>query len=142
MSVRFDEGVTRRLTSYLSRHPGATRSSVTARYVDEGLRMDEHPGVLFRDGPSGRRAIVAGGPDVWEVVRDIRAVRRAEPDVSDADLLAMVENNTGVSRRMMQAAQNYWSAYPAEVDALLADAERAERDHAAAAEKARSLLRP
>jgi len=30
--------------------------------------MASHPGITFRDGPAGRRAGVAGGPDVWEVV--------------------------------------------------------------------------
>ena len=35
-------------------------------YVDEGTRMDEHPGIVFRGGPTGPRAALAGGPDVWE----------------------------------------------------------------------------
>jgi hypothetical protein len=39
------------------------------RYIDEGMRLDRHPGIVFRDGPAGRRPVVAGGPDVWEVVR-------------------------------------------------------------------------
>jgi hypothetical protein len=30
--------------------------------------MEEHPGIAFRDGPSGRRAALAGGPDVWEAI--------------------------------------------------------------------------
>lgn len=33
------------------------------------MRLEHHPGIPFRDGASGRRAIVVGGPDVWEVVR-------------------------------------------------------------------------
>lgn len=27
--------------------------------------MDEHPGIVFRSGPAGRRAGLAGGPDIW-----------------------------------------------------------------------------
>ncbi len=30
--------------------------------------MAEHPGVVFRDGPTGRRAGLAAGPDVWEII--------------------------------------------------------------------------
>ena len=60
-SIRFDEPVIDRLSSYVARHPGLTRSAVAARYVDEGLRMEEHPGILFREGPTGRRATVVGG---------------------------------------------------------------------------------
>ena len=38
--------------------------------------MDEHPGVVFRSGPAGRRPGLIGGPDVWEVV----AVHRSFDD--------------------------------------------------------------
>ena len=65
-SIRFDPVVEDRLVTYAALHPGASASSVAARLVDEGLRMDEHPGVMFRDGPTGRRAVLVGGPDVWE----------------------------------------------------------------------------
>src|SRR5919106_250656 len=92
-SVRFDESVVARLASYVSRHPGLTASSVAARLVDEGLRMEEHPGVMFRDGPMGRRATLVGGPDVWEVIRALRSARTAEPDLAAVpqrpDLMAL-----------------------------------------------------
>jgi hypothetical protein len=139
-SIRFDEPVTDRLSSYVARHPGVTRSAAAARYVDEGLRMDEHPGILFRDGPAGRRATVVGGPDVWEIVRAVKAARSAEPGLSDPDLLAMLEQNTGVPRRMISTALGYWGAYPDEVNALVEYAERAETEHVAAAERAAALL--
>jgi hypothetical protein len=122
--------VTERLGAYVARHPGVTRSAAAARYVDEGLRMDEHPGILFRDGPGGRRATVVGGPDVWEVVRDVKAARAAEPDLIDTELTAMLEDNTGVPGHMIRTALAYWSAYPDEVDALVASASRAEADEA------------
>lgn len=35
--------------------------------------MEDHPGVIFRDGPAGRRAGLVGGPDVWEVIAAIQA---------------------------------------------------------------------
>src|SRR3954469_584466 len=40
--------------------------TLAQRYVEEGLRMDEHPLVRFVDGPAGRRARLVGtGMDVW-----------------------------------------------------------------------------
>jgi hypothetical protein len=27
--------------------------------------------VIYRDGPTGRRAGLAGGPDIWEIVRAV-----------------------------------------------------------------------
>lgn len=139
-SIRFDQPVTDRLSSYVARHPGLTRSAVAARYVDEGLRMDEHPGILFREGPTGRRATVVGGPDVWEIIRAVKAARAAEPNLPDDDLLILLEDNTGVPRRMARTALGYWGAYPEEVDALVTYADRAEEEHAAAADRAASLL--
>ena len=141
-SVRFDEPVTERLASYVARHPGLTRSAVAARYVDEGLRMDEHPGILFRDGPAGRRATVVGGPDVWEIVREVQAARAAEPELAEAELLVMLEEGTGVPPRMIRTALDYWAAYPDEVEALIDYAEQAEAEQAVAAARAATLLAP
>jgi hypothetical protein len=115
---------------------------VAARYVDEGLRMDEHPGILFREGPTGRRATVVGGPDVWEIVRAVKAARAAEPTLSDGELLALLEENTGVPRRMLHVALDYWGGYPDEVEALVDYAEHADAEQAAAADRAAALLNP
>src|SRR5438309_3201929 len=118
-SVRFDDSVVERLASYVSRHPGLTASSVAARLVDEGLRMEEHPGVIFRDGPMGRRATLVGGPDVWEVIRALRSARSAEPALAEPELLDLVGDNTGLSLRLLRVAVDYWAAYPNDVDALV-----------------------
>ena len=139
-SVRFDDSVVERLASYVSRHPGLTASSVAARLVDEGLRMDEHPGVMFRDGPMGRRATLVGGPDVWEVIRVLRSARSAEPALAEPDLLDLVADNTGVALRLLRVAVDYWAAYPDEVDALVDHTARTDDAHRAAAERARGLL--
>jgi hypothetical protein len=139
-SIRFDPGVNDRLASYVNRHPGWTRSSAAARLVDEGLRMEEHPGVVFRDGPAGRRACLIGGPDVWEVVRSVKSSRAAEPDLSRVDLVKLVEDNTGVPGRLVSVALTYWAAYPEEIDALVAHAERLEDQALRAARKTAKLL--
>ena len=139
-SIRFDDSVVERLASYVSRHPGLTASSVAARLVDEGLRMDEHPGVMFRDGPMGRRATLVGGPDVWEVIRALRSARSAEPDLAEPELLDLVADNTGVAVRLLRVAVDYWAAYPDEVDALVDHTARTDDAHRAAAERARGLL--
>jgi hypothetical protein len=52
--------------------PGETRSQLALRLIDEGLRMDAHPGIVFRPGPAGRRPGLMAGPDVWEVARVLR----------------------------------------------------------------------
>src|SRR5665213_3000505 len=72
ISVRFPDEVARRLR----RRGGGTgeaTSGLVVRLVDDGIRMAEHPGVVFRDGPTGRRAGLAAGPDVWEVISALRS---------------------------------------------------------------------
>src|ERR1700690_2619 len=93
--VRFDPSVADRLASFVAANPGMSLSSAANRLVDEALRMAEHPGVVFRPGPTGRRAALAGGPDVWEVVRAVRSARAAEPELADDGLLGLVAGNTG-----------------------------------------------
>lgn len=64
LSIRFDAALLDRLRRRAARFPGATPSGLAQRLVDEGLRQAEFPGVVFKDGPSGRRAAPALGPDV------------------------------------------------------------------------------
>ena len=46
--------------------------------------MADHPGVVFKDGPSGRRAALAYGPDIWEIVKFLREVDERGPAALDA----------------------------------------------------------
>jgi hypothetical protein len=62
---------------------GVSQTGLAERYLEESIRVAEHPGIAFRPGPAGRRAVVVGGPDVWEIVetflaegRDVRAASR------------------------------------------------------------------
>ena len=71
-----DEAVLSRLEK-LSKREGQPRSRVAEQLIDEGIRMREFPGIVFRSGPTGRRAALADGPDVWEVVRGLKQARQA-----------------------------------------------------------------
>jgi len=130
-SIRFDPEVLRRLNAYVNAHPGTTLSSAGNRLIDEALRSQEHPLVVFRDGPAGRRARLVGGPDVWQIVQAVHSARRAEPALSSAELVGIVSETSGVPDALVRTAIAYWADYPAEVDALVARAyeeeERARR---------------
>lgn len=139
-SIRLDAAVETRLASYVARHPGLSSSSVAARLVDEGLRMDEHPGVAFREGPIGRRATLVGGPDVWEVLHAAKSARTAEPDLSEGDLLELVAANSGLPARLVRAAVAYWAAYPEEIEVLLEHSARVTSGALAAHERTVRLL--
>ncbi len=66
--------------------------------------------------------------------------RAAEPALTETDLVAMIEDNTGVPRRMTSIALACWSAYPLDVDALVEHAQRAEADGIAADGRTHGLL--
>jgi hypothetical protein len=138
--VRFDAVVADRLAVFISINHGLSLSSAANMLVDEGLRMMEHPGVIFRSGPTGRRAGLALGPDVWEVVRAVKSARAAEPDLGEHELLAMVAENTGVPVRLIRVAVGYWAAYPDEVDAEITAADTAEENAEQAWRRERELL--
>ena len=102
--------------------------------------MGEHPGIVFRPGPTGRRAGLAGGPDVWEVVRAVKSARASEPHLPENDVLVLVSDNTGVPVRLIRIAVRYWASYPSEIDAEISAAEAAEETAEDAWQRERQLL--
>jgi hypothetical protein len=138
--VRFDTAVAERLSSFVAANPGMSLSSAANRLVDEALRMSEHPGIVFRPGPTGRRAGLVGGPDVWEVVRAVKSARAHEPDLAEDDLLTLIAENTGIPGRLIRVAVRYWASYPDEVDAEIAAAEAADDAAEGAWRRERQLL--
>ena len=109
LSVRIGEDVFARLEAQ-SQRSGQSRSAVARRLLEEGLRMEEHPGIVFRPGPGGRRAGLIDGPDVWEVVSALRGA-----DAGDADRLAGIGERTGLTTDQIRAALRYYGDYPEEV---------------------------
>lgn len=130
--MRFSDSVLRRLERYVRSHPGTSASSVANVFVDEALRTEEHPGILFRPGPTGRRAGLAGGPDVWEVIATLQALRQEQPELAGDALVAATAAATGVTPRQVRIAVGYYGAYPDEVNERIA----ANREAAAEAEAA------
>lgn len=124
-SVRFEDDVLARLERYVRAHPGTSASAITNLFVDEALRMAEHPGVVFRDGPTGRRAGLANGPDIWEIIGTLRMVQREEPDLVGTDLLAAVEEASGLDAVRIRTAIRYYTDYPTDVDERIAANEEA-----------------
>jgi len=123
LSLRLSEAAIEQLVER-ARRVGTRPRTLAQRYVEEGLRMDEHPLVRFVDGPAGRRArLVGSGKDVWEVVS---VVRENDGDVrAAADYLEL-------SLGLAQAAVTYYGAYPDEIDGWI-ELNRRESDEAHAA---------
>ena len=105
------------LLDSLEHEARASETSVTAlvaTLLGEGLKVRRFPGITFRDGPAGRRAGLIGGPDVWEIVRDLRhtpgrGMRRVETLASEI----------GVPVERVRLAADFYAAYPDEIDRLI-----------------------
>lgn len=107
LSVRLNDATITRLGARARRVHLPPRT-LAQRYVEEGLRMDEHPLVRFADGPAGRRARLTGtGKDVWEV---IAVVQDNGGDAAEA------AHYLEIPLGLVQAAIAYYGAYTAEVD--------------------------
>ena len=91
---------------------GLSKSQLGERLLEEGLHMEQFPGVIFRSGPAGRRAGLAGGPDIWEVLRDIKGAAAA----GAADPVAQVGEVSGLPRAKVELALSYYAAHPEAVD--------------------------
>lgn len=112
VSVRLDDGLAERLR-LRARAAGESLSDRLRRYAEEGARRDEHPLITFRDGPTGRRAGLIGGPDVWEVAMWLDDLAD-EPDPS-----AALAGDAIVTRPQIDATLRYRAAYPGEIDARI-----------------------
>jgi uncharacterized protein (DUF433 family) len=107
LSLRFAENLLDRLGARARRLHMPSRT-LAQRYVDEGVRMDDHPLIRFVDGPAGRRAHLVGtGKDVWEVVATVRD--------NDGDLAAAADY-LKAPLGLVQAAVTYYGAFPEEID--------------------------
>jgi hypothetical protein len=105
------------------------------RYIDEGMRLDRHPGIVFRDGPAGRRPVVIGGPDVWEVI----AAARSAPERGEK-LVDALAGRVGASPERIHIAVRYYAEYPDEIDRWIALVEEEAERLELTLERERSLL--
>ena len=112
VSVRLEDNLAQRLR-LRARAAGETLSDRLRRYAEEGVRRDEHPLITFRDGPTGRRAGLVGGPDVWEVVMWVKDLS------AEQDPAAVLVEESNLTRPQVDAALRYRAAYPDEIDARI-----------------------
>lgn len=96
----------------------APQTALAERYIEEGLRHDEHPLIYFRDGEAGRRPALLGTRlDVADVVTTIRQNGNSVQEAADY-LEVPIEH--------VEACLHYYADYKDEIDAWI------ERSHAIA----------
>ena len=92
---------------------GRDFSSMVNELVSEAVKMRRSPGIIFVDGPSGRRAHLAGtGLDVWEVIALYHSLNQDDTRLQKA--------YHWLKSSQLRAALSYYRAYPREIDERMA----------------------
>lgn len=125
-SYRLDSGLKERL-GHQAAAEGTTVTALVVRLLEQGLAAIDHPGIVYRPGPSGWRAALAGGPDVDEVVRAVRSA-----GVAGDRAVASAAGSLGVDPRLVRIAIDYAAEHLEEIEARL-------RANEEASERARQL---
>lgn len=108
--MRLHPATVRRLVAQAQRR-GVPKTRVAEQYLEEAVRMADHPGIVFRDGAGGRRAALAGHRlDVWQVVETVR---------NEGGNVEAAADYLGISAGLAGAAVGYYADYRDEIDAWI-----------------------
>lgn len=113
-SYRLDPRVKDRL-SRRAAEEGISERALLERLVTEGLDTLRYPGIVYRDGPTGRRAALAVGPDVWEVASALR-----HTDGSPEQRVAQLAEQFDVNPRHIRLAIDFAASHRERIDGEVA----------------------
>jgi uncharacterized protein (DUF433 family) len=106
-SFRFPERLLASLQGR-ARERGESANALAERYLEEGLRRDDHPLIVFREGAAGRRAALVGTRlDVAQVIDTLSE--------SDNSVEAAAEY-FDIPEQHLRAAVRYYAEFRDEVD--------------------------
>jgi uncharacterized protein (DUF433 family) len=107
-SIRIPDEVARSIQEE-AENSGRDFSAVANDLLAEAVKLKRCPGIVFADGPSGRRARIAGtGLDVWEVVSTYKSLNRDDGRLRDA--------YHWLSEPQLRSALAYFRLYPEEIE--------------------------
>lgn len=111
VTLRLPDETAARLQAH-ARRAGRSLSEVGARSIEEWLRQQEFAEIEFRSFGGERHACLKGALPVWQL---IMVSRRYDLDS------ARTAAHFGWPVSRVQAALNYYEAYPDEIDQAIAD---------------------
>lgn len=124
-SFRISDTTKARLASRAARE-GTTATALLGQLIVEGIDQLDYPGIIFRGPAHDRRAALAAGPDVWEVV-----ARLQELDGSEEQRISLLSAESDLHPRLIRIALDYAADHADEVRARIdrnrAIAERSRR---------------
>jgi hypothetical protein len=125
-SFRISDTARTRLATRAARE-GMTATALLDLLIVEGIDQLDYPGIIFRGPAHDRRAALAAGPDVWEVI-----ARLQELDGSEEQRISLLSAESDLHPRLIRIALDYAAEHSAEIR------ERIERNQAVA-ERSRGM---
>jgi uncharacterized protein (DUF433 family) len=107
VSFRFDPITVKRLKDHAA-EAGSGQTTLAERYIEEGIRQDEHPLIYFREGAAGRRPALLGSR--LDVADAITTIRQNEGSVEEA------AEYLEIPVEQLEAAARYYGEYKDEID--------------------------
>ena len=119
--IRVPEDLQAEIEREMDRQGVREWSTMVVELLEEAIRSRRAPGIVFVDGATGRRPVVAGsGLEVWEVVATWHEVSR------NYDRLRAAYE--WLTEPQLRAALSYYELYGDEVDARLEREDRLTRE--------------
>jgi hypothetical protein len=108
-SFRISDTARTRLTSRAA-HEGMTATALLDQLIIEGTDQLDYQGITFRGPAHDRRAALAAGPDVWEVV-----ARLQELEGSEEHRISLLGAESELHPRLIRLALDYAAEHADEV---------------------------
>ncbi|MGO8959056.1 MAG: hypothetical protein ACLQFR_17060 [Streptosporangiaceae bacterium] len=129
-SFRISDAAKSRLASRAA-HDGVTATALLDQLIVEGIDQLDYPGVIFRGPVHDRRAALAAGPDVWEIV-----ARLQELDGPEERRIAVLSEESELHPRLIRVALDYAADHADDVrDRINRNRATAERSRKAARQR-------
>jgi hypothetical protein len=134
VSFRISESVKACLTARAGRE-GVTATALLEQLITEGVGQREYPGIVFRGPAHDRRAGLAVGPDVWEIVGRLR-----ELDGDDEHRIGVLSEETDLHPRFIRIAIGYAADHADDIMRMIKENEAAQERSRAAVERREAIL--
>src|SRR6266852_3473366 len=108
-SFRISHAARTRLAARAARE-GTSATALLDQLIVEGITQLDYPGIVFRGPAHDRRAALAAGPDVWEVI-----ARLQELDGSEEQRISLLGKESAPHPRLIRIALDYAAEHPDDV---------------------------
>ena len=108
-SFRISDAARARLASRAA-HEGVTATALLDQLIIEGTDQIDYPGIVFRGPAHDRRAGLAAGPDVWEII-----ARLQELDGSEEQRISLLAAESDLHPRLIRIALDYAAEHSGDI---------------------------